>query len=705
MSSRVSDFSAILLTAIHRSGSRLGDSFESLGNDEAHQVILQILNVFNIWLNPDAIDKQWISYNIARTQIVTQVLVLIAKCLEKMKKSNLKGAEIRSETWTLYLTTVCNFIRFTDANALDYRSAKFSNSVSHKPMLLRLILEFQKHFKVGTFYSVIPSDYILFMYTIFMQGEQHQPIVVDIIVLLIEDCFSLNMNLNMIETKMLLALDVFVDPEIVNSFLSAIRLQLEALKGAQQVEAGKIMLHSINKYAVLVKTQTVDGTVRLIRFSRQNNHPSLARLWLGRLHKSHVMNNNMLEAAISLQTYMEIPDNGLDTAAFGSTEDVYLECIDLYCKSEAWERAIKICGYLLALYISDYDLEGAAQTLRYQAYLYRKIMANMRVFPSFYQVSYYGKGFGKLSGKQFIHRGQSWEPLSTFIDQVCKDHEDSQLIRSVDDIVANSDGKFIHICAVVASPDYRNWPKAAKSSEGLLSLIGMQQSLEPTANPIWLYEPDLYLDDADAISNQSQISLIPVEIAAYYQQNETNAFTFSKPIRKSDPSFEGHPAREFLELYTEKKIIFCEESFPCLSSQSQVKYSLTFQIKPIENAIISVRTKTKQLLALRAHYLKKPISNQRQSLLEPLSKASYESSGSQSLSPFTMALKSAVDSPVNGGIPMYQIAFLGDENISDKSGASNRLRGVLKAAIEEQVIFILNNRLKRSHLVWNFTEI
>jgi hypothetical protein len=151
-------------------------------------------------------------------------------------------------------------------------------------------------------------------------------------------------------------------------------------------------------------------------------------------------------------------------------------------------------------------------------------------------------------------------------------------------------------------------------------------------------------------------------------------FSSTRPIRKKIDSAGAaasasldakDPAREFLELWTEKTVMITGDTFPFVSSRSKVHQTFVFEISPIENAILAVRGKNRELVYLESKY--SALASKTESSMHELN-----------VSPFTMALNGVVDAPVNGGIPLYKKVFL---NVVEKSANAE----ILEAAILEQV--------------------
>lgn len=92
-----------------------------------------------------------------------------------------------------------------------------------------------------------------------------------------------------------------------------------------------------------------------------------------------------------------------------------------------------------------------------------------------------------------------------------------------------------------------------------------------------------------------------------------------------------------------------------------------FEISPIQNAILAVLGKNRELRALESKY----------SVVGEVNPPP--------LSPFTMALNGVVDAPVNGGILMYRKVFLNGGEGEDVKRLENGVReqeGVIERCLE-----------------------
>lgn len=131
----------------------------------------------------------------------------------------------------------------------------------------------------------------------------------------------------------------------------------------------------------------------------------------------------------------------------------------------------------------------------------------------FFRVAFYGTRFPlSVSGKQFVYRGAPLEKLGGFIEKMLNKHPGAQLLKMStipSEDVQYADGQFLQITSVAAEPDQ--------------------------TSPIFA--------NAD----------VPHNVRAYYQQNETHTFSFSRPVSK-DPAGRTRVTNDFTSMWTEKTV-------------------------------------------------------------------------------------------------------------------------------------------------------
>jgi len=139
-----------------------------------------------------------------------------------------------------------------------------------------------------------------------------------------------------------------------------------------------------------------------------------------------------------------------------------------------------------------------------------------------------------------------------------------------------------------------------------------------------------------------------------------NYFSSSRPIAKVDR--DGNE-----EAWIEKTYFTTEESFPAVLRRSEVVGLDVLEISPVENAVLEVEQKSKELNKLYMKY-------------STLAKAAQV----VSTNPLTMALNSIVDTPVGGGVAIYRASFLTPDYVA-RYPERKEFVDKLRAVIDEQV--------------------
>jgi hypothetical protein len=117
----------------------------------------------------------------------------------------------------------------------------------------------------------------------------------------------------------------------------------------------------------------------------------------------------------------------------------------------------------------------------------------------------------------------------------------------------------------------------------------------------------------------------------------------------------------------EKTYFTTEESFPTVLRRSEVVDVSVVEISPIENALLDVEQKCKELTNLEVKY----------SVLA-------KTGNPVPTNALSMSLNGAVDAPVNGGISMYRQAFLSSEFVAQHPEQASLVQK-LRDTIDEQV--------------------
>jgi len=106
-----------------------------------------------------------------------------------------------------------------------------------------------------------------------------------------------------------------------------------------------------------------------------------------------------------------------------------------------------------------------------------------------------------------------------------------------------------------------------------------------------------------------------------------------------------------------------KESFPLITARSEIVSTETVEVTPIENAVDTIVTKNKELMALSAEYGTGKHAN---------------------ASPFTMVLSGTIDACVAGGVDMYKRAFLTPQYLEENAAHAPFIEQ-LKKLLDEQL--------------------
>ncbi|TPX34176.1 hypothetical protein SmJEL517_g03156 [Synchytrium microbalum] len=463
--------------------------------------------------------------------------------------------------------------------------------------------------------------------------------------------------------------------------------------------------------------ERMEAILEVLKFARCLERKHIYVKYVHSLSVIHLEHDNIVEAALALKLHSDLLDwnNQLkveplpslgfprwQTASERKMEILHI-ILQLLERGRAWERAIDLANELKVHYSSiTFEYKELASILRKEAQFYEAILSGNRVPPNYYRVSFYGLSCpSALRGKQFVYRAGEGERLGGFCEAMLNQYPDAQVVRSksfVGEDISSGVGMYIQVIGVNPEPDVRRWLKNEGPSGRIrwsLTILDATQSIDPDGNPdmvpLQILEPDLGVGEEELSTRALAFaSTIPESIRSYYETNEIDCFSFSRPVRRTSIAPSNDPAREFLELWTERTVILTADRFPCLLKRSEVIATHTFEISPIENAIIAVRGKNRQLLELERKYLAPtnvaPNVNARGQAASRLVGGNRTSGREKdiNINPFTMAINGAIDAPVNGGVPMYRRAFLAPEFRKSHPKFSGLVE-VLAKAIDDQV--------------------
>jgi len=142
-----------------------------------------------------------------------------------------------------------------------------------------------------------------------------------------------------------------------------------------------------------------------------------------------------------------------------------------------------------------------------------RLTSSLLLHSDFFRVAFYGTRFpASVSGKQFVYRGAPLEKLGGFIERMLNKHPGAQLLKTStipSEDIQFADAQYLQITSAAPEPD--------------------QESSMFT-------NPD-----------------VPQAIRAYYEQNDTHTFSFTRPVSK-DSAGRTRIDNNFTSSWTEKTV-------------------------------------------------------------------------------------------------------------------------------------------------------
>lgn len=422
------------------------------------------------------------------------------------------------------------------------------------------------------------------------------------------------------------------------------------------------------------KDERINATLKLMHFIQMIEREVTYTKYVHQMVHLQLESHNFIEAALTLKLHADLLEwdpygelsaiselNFPAQTTFARKEKIYYKMLDYLERGKAWEICIQICKELAQQYeTTTFDYIKLSEITIKQAGFVESIAKKERYFPEYFRVGFYGRGFPTtVRNQQFVFRGLEWEKIASFIERIQNKHPNAEILppkiasgssiseKDLKELEQSPDGQYLQITAVTPEPEKENRP---------------------------VFNNELVTDN----------------IRSYYIANEVYMFSFSRPVIKPSAQNEdgtNKPDNEFLNLWTEKTTLICDDTFPTILRRSRVIKTKVVELSPIENAVYAMEQKNNEFEVMERKY---------NAILAKLPK-NQVGPPSININPFSMALNGAVDAPVNGGVPMYKAAFLTPEFAKqhpDMLGWVDRLR----AAIDKQVEIIeecleLHNKL------------
>ncbi|GAA5899842.1 hypothetical protein JCM8208_004581 [Rhodotorula glutinis] len=389
------------------------------------------------------------------------------------------------------------------------------------------------------------------------------------------------------------------------------------------------------------------STLKLMSFIRTIGRSEIFVRYVQRLVGYHIARGNHVEAALTLKLHADLHEWDLSSfvdplphldlprqTEFARKETLYLRILEHLGKGQAYETAIDLVRELELEYERTFNYPRLAELLHLKAELYAHIAEADRQFGAFFRVAFFGSQWpSSISGKQFIYRGEPAETLGSFIERTMNKHPTATLLRTSEippDDIQHGDSQFLQITAVNAEVDTSTHVFTAADT--------------------------------------------PAYVQAYYLHNETNTFSFTRPLNK-DPV--GRPVGSVSDpaaRWSEKTVLIVEDSFPTVLRRSDVIEIRLIEISPVENAVHDVYVQQKELATLERRF-RGLVHSQREEGIDT--------------TPLSRALNSACDAPVDQGVSMYRRVFLEPGYVANLPPSQVAIVRQLETAIDELVVTLV----------------
>ncbi|KIM29799.1 hypothetical protein M408DRAFT_328621 [Serendipita vermifera MAFF 305830] len=411
----------------------------------------------------------------------------------------------------------------------------------------------------------------------------------------------------------------------VSDFLDSVDLFLELLMNVRELPEGDEF-----------QDDRVIATLRLMNFIRRIGRDEIYIKYVHQLVNMHLQSQNYVEAALTLKLHADLYDWDLNSfvspmtdldlpqqSHFVRKETLCLLILDYLGKGKAWESAVEICKELAYQHMEvTFNYHRLSEILLHQATLLEHIVTDQRYYSEYFRVAFYGSFPVALQNKQFIYRGDVWEKYPAFCERMISKHAGAQLLKSSIE------------------------PSAEIRFGTALYIQCTQVTPEPDRTLPIFTNPD-----------------VPQAVRSYYEHSAINLFSSSRSLTK-DAINDENP--QFRDIWTEKTYFTTEESFPTVLRRSEIIEIQVVEISPIDNALLDVEQKTKELQTLETKF-----------------SALSKTSSVMNVTALSMALNAVVDTPADSGVPIYRDSFLRTDYLA-RNPSQEPLLQKLRTAIDEQ---------------------
>ncbi|KAG4088185.1 hypothetical protein H8356DRAFT_1281091 [Neocallimastix lanati (nom. inval.)] len=674
------------------------------GVETVCNLLTQHFTIFESMLTSEHIPSNWVVPNILMHKIIVSIMRPISGLMRYMfiPKKNIKQNfnSAISELWHNYFNVLISLL-----NSPYVQIEKFSPQKRRASALLKgdirdvaseMLLKMWKYLNIKdeeNYQNIFNPNLLGPLFELSMSPNNSvRAASIEMIFNMIENEYKINHHFNYIQLECIDKMDRLVmgegkgDESYRRFFIDALDAKLSSSHTPVELrDSGLQFLSSMDEFLRLMlnvrdltelgkesssnlwETERMQGTLKLMKWMKVIDSKNIYLKYVYSLYEMHKNNQNFIEAGYTLKLHADLlewntekklspmPEYGFDSeeSSFERKEKLYLKIIECFETSKAWEKAISLCKELAYQYETiSINYNKISEMLKREAKLYEYIATEDRYFSNYFRVGFYGaKWHSTLRNKQFVYRGIEWEKIGPFCERIVNRYPNSQLLRSnqpPDREIKFGDILYIQITAIQPEPS----------------------------------------------AEYSVLDNYPDYIRKYYESNEVRTFSFNRPFKKQKDK-KTNSENEFMDLWTEKTILITENKFPSLLRRSEVIYLKIIELSPIENGVLTLIAKNRELNMAKERYEKaeKAINHGQDIPLEM-----RLSTGGVNINPLTMLLNGAVDARVNGGVPMYRNAFLCPE-FKEQNPEYDYLVVKMKKLIEEQAVIIHDTLILHDRLV------
>ncbi|XP_071948204.1 dedicator of cytokinesis protein 1-like isoform X2 [Antedon mediterranea] len=359
------------------------------------------------------------------------------------------------------------------------------------------------------------------------------------------------------------------------------------------------------------KENKMSCTVNLLNFYKDIERQEMYVRYLYKLADLHLDCDNFTEAGFTLLLHadkLKWSDKKLlgQFAKFPHVhterelrEALYYNVMEYFDSGKMWEKAIALCKKLVDQCEKEtFNYQQLSAILVRQASYYDNILQKPRLTPEYFKVYYIGLNFPPfLRNKEFIFRGKEYERLADFVARLQQQFPNAQLMNKT------------------TPPD-----ADLKMNKGQILQIVPVQPMRET-------------------KSEFRGKMICDQILSYYEVNEVQRFTYSRPFHKGQKDKEN----EFATMWIERTYYVTNYELPGILRWFEVISQNTEEISPLRNAIETMEEENKKL--------KRVITQ-------------HQANANLPINPLSLQLNGVIDAAVMGGPAMYERAFCTEQYIS-----------------------------------------